>query len=188
MSFRKIKLKIKKENLQEIVEALTKDNEVELVLNVEENKKNFGYLSSTAGILDWDFVDSETNDSRLVESKEEKPEIKTKGKKLEDIEIKDFNKLAWIVELYWSIGKGGWQQDDFYTRIDIEAEKYIKNPNSIISGLNHLMVKTLIEYYYDDSNVEIGITDTINKLKEKSQRIFQCSTISEVTKLLYGEK
>lgn len=188
MSFRKIKLKIKKENLQEIVEVLTKDNEIELILNVEENKKNFGYLSSNPGILDWDFVDSETNDNRLVESKEEKPEIKTKGKKLEDIEIKDFNKLAWIVELYWSLGKDGWQRDDFYTYLDITAENYIKNPNNITSGINHLMIKTLIEYYYHLCSLEEGINDTLQKLKKYSQQIFQCSTISEVTKLLYGKK
>lgn len=182
MSFRKIKLKIKKENLQEIVEALTKDNEVEVVLNVEENKKNFGYLSSTTGILDWDFMDSETN---LAENKEEKPEIKIK--KLEDIEIKDFNKLAWVVEFYWSLGKGGWQREDFFSYLDMTVENYIKNPNNITSGINHLMIKTLIEYYYHSCSLEEGVNDTLQKLKNYSQQIFQCLTISEVTKILYGK-
>lgn len=189
MSSRKIKINIDRENVGEVLKNLDLNSEnLELIIDVKENREAFEYLYRSPYISNWDFVDNNRDIKKPVEEEKRTGEkILEKKKDLAELKIEDFNDLAFVVEFFWSIGKNYWQNPEFYNMLEEKLASTTKVGNNLITGINHLMIKTLIEYYYSGKGTEFGIKDTLEKLKSHSQEIFRCETISEVTKILYGK-
>lgn len=200
---REIKIKAKKEDVQKIIDELfseTTDN-LEFILDVPDKKETYGRIYNCPFIIDWNFISdlSETetgkvrneisNDeiqrtnSEAANQNKKKIEITTKTNL--NIDIVNFNNLADFIIAWWSMIKENDGQIDL--NLLLKYYNLLSKSESLFDGMNNLMVKTLLEFRYNN-NIDIAVPDVKNKLDCNKNDLKKCNLISEVTALLFTDK
>lgn len=183
MMKRKISIKAKSEKISELLQKYNIDNYT-INLEVEESKDLYKDLSSTEGIIDWDFVEEKEEkilptlttpkkSSDLITEFEKSVKIDLPGKfsidkaleAIKDYEITDTNQVATLIESIYncSIENKHFSFGENFLR---DCKKYYQEVACSSPSFNHMMIREVINLRYHGVDIQEILKDVFEKLNE----------------------
>ena len=199
----KIKLKDPTSSISELLKELGIDiKDIDIIVNMEENKETYKKLSTSEFIDDWDFASNplpSCNCNKDVNHSEDKPKVDNdiidRDPELQTAEaygvtfgLTNINELSTFVEAVWASSVKS-PNIIFGSKLFITSVKnnYDTVANSCLT-MEHELLKMIIENYYGDNTFNDILTDTLNKLKNNWNVLPNQSSLAGVAKLLYEFK
>ena len=202
----KVKLKDLNSSISKLSEELNIDpNNIEIIVNLEENKETYKKLSISELIDDWDFVSEEEKTYKEIPNKFNIIDNKSTNKSTDDtvLDEKTFadkvvesfgivsiNELSTFIEAVW-VSSVKSPNIIFGTDLFLAS---IKNSYDIVAtsrlSIEHELLKMIIEQYYTDTTTTFNeiLNDTIDKLRYNYRVLSKQSSLAGVAKLLYEAK
>lgn len=201
----KVKLKDLNSSISKLSEELNIDpNNIEIIVNLEENKETYKKLSISELIDDWDFIDEEKI-YKEIPSKSSITDNKSTNKTTDDTVLDEKTFADKVVELFGIVSI-----NELSTFIEAVWVSSVKSPNIIFGtdlflasiknsydivatsrlSIEHELLKMIIEQYYTDTTTTFNeiLNDTIDKLRYNYRVLSRQSSLAGVAKLLYEAK
>lgn len=192
MSTRRITVRVKKEDLAEVIEKIKgKDEEITLTLSLPDSKEIYKYLSTSDKVLDWDI---DEGDEEEVEDSKDEEDVKKLLKKLDVFSefvyslISGPNNLSEgitsFIEATWRICKKSpeiiFGTPLFITSVSNELSSLTSGPS-----IEKAVLYKVIEAYYNGySKVDI-VSSLCNNIRDKWKELSKCETLTSVSILLF---
>lgn len=187
MSTRRITIRVKKEDLAEVIEKIKgKDEEITLTLSLPDSKEIYKYLSTSDKVLDWDIDEGEEE----VEDKKEEEDIK---------ELDVFSEFVYslisgpsnlsegitsFIEATWRVCKKSpgiiFGTPLFITSVSNELSSLTSGP----SIEKAVLYKVIEAYYSGCSKVDI-VSSLCDNIRDKWKELSKCETLTNVSILLF---
>ena len=193
MSIRKITVKVKKEDLSEVIENLkAQESEITLTLSLPDSKDIYKYLSTSDKVLDWEFLENE-----------QEMDVREVGKEVEKIEetkdLDTFSEFVYSVisgptnlsEGISSFIEATWRVDKKSPGIIFGTPLFITTVGNELGSLSSgpsiekaVLYKVIEAYYNGFSKIDI-VSDLCDKIRGKWKEISKCETLTNVSILLF---
>lgn len=190
MSTRKITIRVKKEDLSEVIrEIKAQETEIILTLSLPDSKDIYKYLSTSDKVLDWEFLEDE-----------QEIEVDKEVEKIEEIKDLDvFSEFVYnvisgptnlsegissFIEATWRVNKKSpgiiFGTPLFITTIGNELGSLSSGPS-----IEKAVLYKVIEAYYNGFSKLDIVSDLCDKIRGKWKEISKCETLTNVSILLF---
>lgn len=191
MSTRKITVKVKKEDLSEVIENLkAQETEITLTLSLPDSKDIYKYLSTSDKVLDWEFLE---NEQEMGDVKEVDKEIEEK-KDLDVFSEFVYNVISGPTNLSEGISsfiEAAWRVNKKSPGIIFGTPLFITTVGNELGSLSTgpsiekaVLYKVIEAYYNGFSKIDI-VSDLCDKIRGKWKEISKCETLTNVSILLF---
>jgi hypothetical protein len=190
MSIRKVTVKVKKEDLSEVIENLkAQESEITLTLSLPDSKDIYKYLSTSDKVLDWEFLENEQE----MDVKEVDKEIEEK-KDLDVFSEFVYNVISGPTNLSEGISsfiEATWRVNKKSPGIIFGTPLFIITAGNELGSLSSgpsiekaVLYKVIEAYYNGFSKIDI-VSDLCDKIRGKWKEISKCETLTNVSILLF---
>lgn len=190
MSTRKITIRVDKEDLSEVLREIKGDQIVSVTLELPDTKETYKYLSVNDKVLDWEFIEDETDEEEEVEEEHKSPKFAN------DTEIWAYDIISSNLNLYrgieeliestWRVCKKSpgiiFGTPLYMTIVKDELAKLDPDPT-----VERAILYRVIESYYSRYSDEEILSNLLDKIKTKWKELSNCETLTSVSILLFRD-
>ena len=193
MSTRKITIRVKKEDLSEVLEKIkAQESEITLTLSLPDSKDVYKYLSTSDKILDWEFdeeivgTDMDNSDS-LIGEKGELGKLDVFSEFVYNLISGPSNLsegISSFIEATWRVNKKSpgiiFGTPLFITAVGNESDSLTSGPS-----IEKAVLYKVIEAYYNGFSKLDIVSDLCDKIRGKWKEMSKCETLTNVSILLF---
>lgn len=188
MSTRKITIRVKKEDLSEVIrEIKAQETEITLTLSLPDSKDVYKYLSTSDKVLDWEFLEDEPAIEVNKEETEEKKDLDIFSEFVYNVISGPTNLsegISSFIEATWRVNKKS-PGIIFGTPLFITATGNELGSLSSGPSIEKAVLYKVIEAYYNGfSKIDI-VSDLCDKIRGKWKEMSKCETLTNVSILLF---
>ncbi len=193
MSTRKITIRVKKEDLSEVLEKIkAQESEITLTLSLPDSKDVYKYLSTSDKVLDWEFDEEIVgtdmdNSNSLIGEKEELGKLDVFSEFVYNLISGPSNLsegISSFIEATWRVNKKSpgivFGTPLFITAVGNESDSLTSGPS-----IEKAVLYKVIEAYYNGFSKLDIVSDLCDKIRGKWREISKCETLTNVSVLLF---
>ena len=187
MSTRKITIKVKKEDLSEVIrEIKAQETEITLTLSLPDSKDVYKYLSTSDKVLDWEFLEDEQA-GEVDKETEEKKDLDVFSEFVYNVISGPTNLsegISSFIEATWRVNKKS-PGIIFGTPLFIAATGNELGSLSSGPSIEKAVLYKVIEAYYNGFSKLDIVSDLCDKIRGKWKEMSKCETLTNVSILLF---
>lgn len=188
MSTRKITIRVKKEDLSEVIrEIKAQETEITLTLSLPDSKDVYKYLSTSDKVLDWEFLEDEQVGEVDKEETEEKKDLDVFSEFVYNVISGPTNLsegISSFIEATWRVNKKS-PGIIFGTPLFIAATGNELGSLSSGPSIEKAVLYKVIEAYYNGFSKLDIVSDLCDKIRGKWKEVSKCETLTNVSILLF---
>ena len=188
MSTRKITIRVKKEDLSEVIrEIKAQETEITLTLSLPDSKDVYKYLSTSDKVLDWEFLEDEPAIEVNKEETEEKKDLDIFSEFVYNVISGPTNLsegISSFIEATWRVNKKS-PGIIFGTPLFIAATGNELGSLSSGPSIEKAVLYKVIEAYYNGFSKLDIVSDLCDKIRGKWKEMSKCETLTNVSILLF---
>lgn len=188
MSTRKITIRVKKEDLSEVIrEIKAQETEITLTLSLPDSKDVYKYLSTSDKVLDWEFLEDEQAGEVDKEETEEKKDLDIFSEFVYNVISGPTNLsegISSFIEATWRVNKKS-PGIIFGTPLFIAATGNELGSLSSGPSIEKAVLYKVIEAYYNGFSKLDIVSDLCDKIRGKWKEMSKCETLTNVSILLF---
>jgi len=188
MFTRKITIRVKKEDLSEVIrEIKAQETEITLTLSLPDSKDVYKYLSTSDKVLDWEFLEDDEPAIEVDKETEEKKDLDVFSEFVYNVISGPTNLsegISSFIEATWRVNKKS-PGIIFGTPLFIAATGNELGSLSSGPSIEKAVLYKVIEAYYNGFSKLDIVSDLCDKIRGKWKEMSKCETLTNVSILLF---